>query len=119
MACARDLRSQFRQAHAVACLDADGVVVDMTLFTDARHNAGSALDWAECLIANKSEVEALVVLSAVTGDLGPVREHELDMLRNMRRSFGSRGVAVHDWIQTDGVTTRSLAMTQGEPMAWR
>ncbi len=113
LAAAAALYDRFHHCHAAALLDDDGVVVDLTPFTSIRQSIDDPLDWAHCMVLNKPRVTRLVLLSAQPGGVDQVQEAHLHTLRVAREVFGREGVEVLDWVQTDGVDIRSLAITAG------
>lgn len=114
------IRARFRRAHAVAALDDDGRVRDLTAFTARRHTIDTALDWAACVALNDAQVSRLLLVSVRRESVEPVSECDLDTYRRAKTCFGADGVTVIDWIQYDGRRFRSLAFTLGgaDARAW-
>jgi hypothetical protein len=112
------LRARFRRAHAVAALDADGRVRDLTAFTARRHTIDDALQWAWCESLGDERVTKLVLLSVGRRDVEELSEDDLATFRRARATFAADGVAVVDWIQYDGHRFRSFAFTIGGGEAW-
>lgn len=107
------IQHRFRRGHAAAILDDAGVLLDLTVFTARDHTIHDALDWATCMVRSEGRAARLVLLSAVTTGVRRPGEDDLGVLRRARVAFRERGVAVIDWIQTDGEDIRSLAFTLG------
>lgn len=105
------LHDRFGRAHAVAVLDADGDVLDLTAFTKAPVDA--AITWARCIVGGDDRPSRLLVLSAVDRDPRKIRDEDARKLRLWRSLFRRYEVEVVDWILTDGQWLRSLAMTAG------
>ena len=113
-----DLHEEFGFCHTAACLDDDGNVLDLTVFTDPHtHSIESALDWAFCLTVNDDRFTRLVAFSTGSEPVIEPSEGDLAVFRLMRTAFGRHGVEVLDWIQCDGDNVRSLAFTE-RPDAW-
>lgn len=110
---AMGLHERFGFCHAVACLEEDGQVVDLTMFTDPElHDVDTALEWAYCLGLNESRFCRLVVFSTGVAAVTEPSEGDLALFRLMRRIFREDGIEVVDWIRCDGENVRSLALTE-------
>lgn len=113
VACACELESSFRQAHAVATLDDRGVVLDFVVFSRPNHTVDDALGWARCVLLNEPDAARIVLLSVVRQDVRRVRERDIAKFRKAREIFAGHGVDVLDWIQVGQGWLRSLAFTAG------
>lgn len=113
------LKNRFGHAHAVAVLDDEGIVLDLTAFTGARHTMDTALDWANCCLLNEPEASRFLLLSAVDVDVQDLREDDIRLFQLARRVFGERGVQVIDWVQADDENVRSLAISCDVDPPWR
>jgi hypothetical protein len=103
------LRERFRRAHGVALLDADGTVVDFTVFTARQHSIECALRWADCSVEYGPPVRQAILYSAVRKSVaGPLREGDVEVLRAARARLAGAGVLVVDWLQCDGSNVRSI-----------
>lgn len=107
------LHDRFGFCHAAACLDGEGRVLDLTVFTDpAVHTVETSLEWAFCTAPDYPGFTRLVAFSTGGDPVTESSEADLALLRVMRRAFESEGVDVVDWIRCDGENVRSMAFTE-------
>ena len=106
--------------HAAAALDVDSALVDLTVFSEPVQTVYDALFYAHGLVLFDPTVRRIVLLSAVRRDLTHVMERDVEILRGAQRLFAQQcGVAVVDWVLTDGEQVRSIARTTAERMPWQ
>jgi hypothetical protein len=107
------IERRFEQAHAVASLDDDGRVIDLTVFTRDSHTIDDARNWASCLTFNEPDVTRMVLMSLRPEGVTNIRESDMELYRKARDVFGRKEVDVVDWLLYDGELVRSVAITCG------
>ncbi|MBI2169694.1 MAG: hypothetical protein HYU28_09395 [Actinobacteria bacterium] len=100
------LHERFGFCHAAACLDGDGGLRDLTVFTDPDlHSVDAALAWAGCAVDGDDEVTQVVIFSAGSESVQEISDADLTAFRAMRAAFEPDGVHLVDWIRCDGRTS--------------
>lgn len=103
---------------AVALLDDDDAIIDMTPFSGEATCVMCAVEWAHALAHAEPRVSRAVVLSGAA-DLAPeLREDDVRLFQAAREHLEAVDLEVLDWLQTDGEQIRSLAFSCDVDPPW-
>lgn len=112
------LAHDFDHAHVAALTDGAGEVLDGTILSDAAHTIDHAAGFALCLaLACAAPDHQLTFFSVRAHAASPLRPADRACWRRLRDVF-DHVVDVRDWIVTDGIAIRSMAVSTGDTTAW-
>lgn len=120
VAAAAGLSDRLAHGHGVAITDLRGRVIDMIVFTDARHTAEDAIRMGIAMGAHHPLARRAVLLSVLDGvDLAIPNELEVEMWRSAVKRFARVGLELSEWVVASGELLRSLAVTAECEHQWR
>jgi hypothetical protein len=103
---------------ALALLDDDRTIIDMTPFSGDAACVLCAVEWADCLLHSDPHSSQAVLLSGTEQSVLELREDDVRLFGFIRDELGALDVEVLDWIQTDGENIRSLAFSCDVDTVW-
>jgi hypothetical protein len=104
---------------AVALLDLDDQIIDMTPFSGEAACVMCAVEWSLAFVHADRRARRAVVLSGADELAPDLREDDVRLFQSVRHHLEALDVQVRDWLQTDGAEVRSLAMSCDVEPAWR
>ncbi len=120
VAAAMGLSDRLTHGHGVAVTDQQGGVVEMVVFTEARHTADDAIRAGIAMGARHPLARRVVLLSVLNGvDITIPNELEVDMWHATVKRFSRVGLELFEWIVASGEVFRSLDQTVKTEHVWR
>jgi hypothetical protein len=104
---------------AVALLDDDHRIIDMTPFSGEATCVMCAVEWAHALAHTEARASHAVVFSGGEQLSSDLREDDVRLFQTVRDALEALDLVVLDWLQTDGEQLRSLAFSCDVDPSWR
>jgi hypothetical protein len=113
------LADDFDRCHVAALVGLNGIVRDGVVLSDAAHSIDHAVGYAMALTTTMSRGDHLTLISVIDDDPDDALGVRADLHSAWERTqIALQPSRCRDWLITDGLVVRSMAVTTSSDSGW-